>query len=42
MTFWGALFANPHFVAIPFSLEPSWVPGWRKTPHKLRSESTSN
>lgn len=38
----GILLANPCFSAVPFSLLPSWVIAWRKTPHKLSSESTGN
>jgi hypothetical protein len=40
--FWGALLSNPHFATMLFSLEPSWVAVWRKTPHKLSSELTGN
>ena len=31
--------ANPRFAAVPFSLEPSWIAGRRKTPHKFNSET---
>ena len=34
-TFCGAYQANPHFATIPFSLESMW----RKSPHKLKSET---
>ena len=38
-TFCGAHLAIPSFAAVSFSLEPSWIAMWRKTPHKLSSEA---
>ena len=40
MTSWGTLLTNPHFAAVPFSLDPRRVAMWRKTQHKLSSEMT--
>jgi hypothetical protein len=36
----GEYLANPHFAAVPFSLEHNQASMWRKTPHKLSSETT--
>ena len=36
----GAPQANPHFAAIPFSLESRQAAALRKTPHKLSSQMT--